>query len=149
VVPLALAAVSPARGEQTAGFTHGRIGEWRAAVRAAGERPLTGTGADSFWAASERYQDTALARFAHDLPLELLVELGLLGLVLSLALYAAGGRALWAARASPAGWLLGPAFAAFLVTDLIDWPWHMAGPGAVWAAALGALVAVGNARPSP
>ena len=137
---VAVAAFSPSLQELTTRFDHGRIALWEAGVRAAGERPLSGSGADSFFAASERHQETSLARFAHSLPLELAVELGVAGLGLSLALYAAAGRAVWAARASPAGWLLGPAVAAFLITNLIDWPWHMAGPGAVWAATLGGLL---------
>jgi hypothetical protein len=144
VLPVAMAARLPGGDEYSADFTHGRIDHWRAAARAAIERPLSGTGADSFFAASRRYQEAPPARFAHDLPLELLVELGLVGLALCLALYAAAGRAVWAARASWAGWLLGPAVVAFPVSNLIDWPWHMAGAGAIWAAALGGVVAGGK-----
>ncbi|HEX9417137.1 MAG TPA: hypothetical protein VF895_10570, partial [Gaiellaceae bacterium] len=80
-----------------------------------------------------------LTRFAHDLPLELGVELGILGLLLGIALYVAAGRALWRTRGSPALWLLGPAVAAFLLSNLVDWPWHLAGAGAVFALALGSL----------
>ena len=73
------------------------------------------------------------------------------GLVLALALYAASGRALWRARRrdGPAFWLLGPPAAAFLAANLVDWPWHFAGSGAVWAAALGAILAHPRTDPSP
>ncbi len=66
---------------------------------------------------------------------------GVLGLVLGIGLYAGAADALWRARASPALWLLGPAVAAFLVANLVDWPWHLAGLGAAWALAAGGLVA--------
>jgi hypothetical protein len=69
------------------------------------------------------------------------MELGVAGLLLVVALYCSSARSVWLARGSPAAWLLGPAVAAFLVTGLLDWPWHMAWPGAVFAAALGGVIA--------
>lgn len=147
--PATLAAFASAGDPRSTDFTHGRVEQWDDAARTAWERPLVGTGADSFFAATERYQDTAPTRFAHNLPLELSVELGVVGLALTLALYAAGARAVWAARASWAGWLLAPAVLAFLATNLIDWPWHLAGSGAVWAAALGGLIAAGALARAP
>jgi O-antigen ligase len=77
--------------------------------------------------------------FAHDLPLELGAELGLAGFALAIALYVAVGQALWRARRTRAALLLGPAAAAFLVAGLVDWPWHLAGSGAIWALSVGAL----------
>ncbi|MEA2479332.1 MAG: hypothetical protein QOJ07_1254, partial [Thermoleophilaceae bacterium] len=103
------------------------------------DRPLAGTGADAFLAGSARHQNGATVLFAHDLPLELAAELGIAGLVLCAALYAAACRSLWRARRAVAGWLLGPAAAAFLVSSLVDWPWHLAGAGAVWALAIGGI----------
>jgi O-antigen ligase len=80
-----------------------------------------------------------VTRFAHDLPLEEWVETGIVGLLLTLAFYAAAGRSLWRARDSRALWLLGPAVAAFLLANLVDWPWHLAGVGALAFVALGGL----------
>lgn len=125
------------RGE----LLHGRDAIWRAGVDAFGDRPLQGHGADAFFPATVRYQDGSVTAYAHDLPLELAVELGLGGLALALALYAACGRVLWRARGTPAAWSFGVPCAAFLAANLLDWPWHLAGMGAVWAAAAGALVA--------
>jgi O-antigen ligase len=131
-----------------AGFLHGRSDTWRAAVETFADHPLYGAGADAFLAGSIRHQGGQTVVFAHDLPLELAAELGIAGLLLALALYAATGAALWRARGSPAAWLLGPAAAAFLVASLVDWPWHLAGSGAIWAMAAGGLCGQGKKVPS-
>jgi hypothetical protein len=128
------------RGDGPAGgFLHGRTDTWHAAVLTFADRPLAGAGADAFLAGSARHQDGQTVLFAHDLPLELAAELGIAGLVLALALYAACAQALWRSRTTDAGRLLGPAVGAFFATSLVDWPWHLAGSGAVCALALGGL----------
>ena len=127
-------------GDPEAGFWHGRLHTWRAAVETAADGPLAGNGADAFLPASAAHQGEGPVMFAHDLPLELAAELGVPGALLALALYACALAAVWRARASRAGWLLGPAVVAFLAASLVDWPWHLAGSGAVWAAALGGIV---------
>jgi hypothetical protein len=38
---------------------------------------------------------------------------------------------------------------AFLVANLVDWPWHVAGMGAIWSTAAAALIAAGRAGPPP
>ena len=121
------------------GFWHGRLTLWHKTIETAEDRPLIGGGADGFLAASLVHQPSSPIRFAHDLPLEFAAELGIAGLVLALALYGATVRELWQRRSTDGAFLLAPAGAAFLVANLIDWPWHLAGCGAVWAAALGAL----------
>jgi O-antigen ligase len=123
-------------------ISHGRTTTWSAGVEAAQARPVAGVGADAFYAGSRRHQGPRAVRFAHNLPLELLVELGVLGLVLVVGLYVAAGRVMWSARHAPEAWLLGPAVGAFLASNLLDWTWHMAACGAVFAAALGALIGV-------
>jgi O-antigen ligase len=127
------------------GFLHGRASTWRAAIETFADRPFSGTGADAFLTGSARHQGGQTIAFAHSLPLELAAELGLVGLVLAIALYAAVARGVWRARHARAAWLLGPAAAAFLIASLVDWPWHLAGAGAVWALAVGAL-AGGSSR---
>jgi O-antigen ligase len=124
----------------TAGdFLHGRDSTWGAALATFADRPLAGAGADAFLAGSIGHQDGQTILFAHDVPLELAAELGVAGLVLAFALYAAVGSALWRARGTRALVLLGPAAAAFLLAGLVDWPWHLAGSGAIWALSVGAL----------
>ena len=139
---VALAAGSLAFGSAdgpASGFLHGREETWEAAVETFADRPLLGTGADAFLAGSARHQEGAAIVFAHDLPLELAAELGVAGLALAIALYALTGMLAWRARFTRAGWLFGPAAAAFLAFNLLDWPWHLAGSGAIWALACGAL----------
>jgi O-antigen ligase len=135
----ALAVTSSApSGRRDGGVTHGRLALWRAGVATYRDRPVLGAGADAFLVASVRHQRSGPTAFAHDLPLELAVELGVAGFLLGLGLYgAAGGLLLRAPRESAV--LLGPAVAAFLVASLVDWPWHLAGSGAIFAAALGGL----------
>lgn len=127
---------------------HGRLKIWRTAWRTFEDRPLAGGGADSFFFASAVHQGPREVFYAHDLPLELAAELGVGGLLLALALYAAAARALWRAPRRDELWLFGPAGAAFLLANLVDWPWHFAGSGAVWAAALGVLIARPHTAPS-
>jgi O-antigen ligase len=124
-------------------FLHGRASTWGAALDTFADRPLAGAGADAFLAGSARHQGGQTVVFAHNLPLELAAELGVAGLLLAIALYATTLMALWRARETAAARLLGPAAAAFLVASLLDWPWHLAGSGAVWALAIGSVTGDG------
>ena len=117
---------------------HGRTGVWRAAVETWADRPLAGTGADAFLAGSVVHQRGETIVFAHSLPLELAAELGVAGFALAIALYVLTIRAVWRARGSPAARLVAPGALVFLVASLVDWPWHLAGAGAVWALCVGA-----------
>jgi len=139
LVTATLAVSAPVDG--SGGFTHGRLDLWSGALEAAAERPLLGWGAGSFFEATDSFQGTNAIRFAHNLPIELAVELGILGLLLGLAFYGVCSLALLRARDARLLWLLGPAVAAFLVTNLVDWQWHFAGSAAIFAAALGPLIA--------
>ena len=127
-------------------FTHGRSGIWAAAWETAQERPLIGHGLESFARASRVQQlrrRSVPVQYAHNLPLEAWVELGVPGVLLILGLYAAVGVAVVRARRSDAV-VLAPAAVAFLVANLFDWPWHLAGSAVLWAIAVGALVGAGN-----
>jgi len=155
-VPLAgatvAAAVTPDSGpeaEPVSGFAHGRTDLWRAAVDAAEDRPLAGSGSLSFYVASIRYQDPPPVRFAHNLPLESWAELGLGGAALAVILYAGSAGLIWSRRRGAAAWLLGPAVTGFLLANLFDWPWHVPASGAVFAIALGALVGTPNRPLAP
>ena len=134
---------SPCGGDPS----HGRVGIWRAALHTAGERPLQGFGAGTFLAATRERQlreRPVPTRFAHDLPLQEWVELGIGGLLAVVAWYLAVGWTL-AREARPGGvngaaWLLAPAVAAFPLANLLDWPWALTGTGVLWAVAVGGLL---------
>ena len=130
---------------QYGGFFHGRLSLWGTALSTARHDFVLGHGADSFLPATEFTQTGGAIRFAHDLPLELAVELGIVGFALALALYASTLTAIWRSRRRPDAWLFGVAALTFPLANLLDWEWHLAGSGAVWALALGALIA----RPAP
>jgi hypothetical protein len=150
VVALAAAALTPDSGpeaEPVSGFAHGRPALWDAAVDAASDRPLAGSGSLSFYEASLPYQDPPAVRFAHNLPLEGWVELGVGGGLLAVGLYAGTAALVWSRRGTAAAWLLGPGALAFLLANLFDWPWHLPAAGAVFALSLGALVGM-PARPA-
>ncbi|MCB8971277.1 MAG: hypothetical protein H6533_10750 [Thermoleophilales bacterium] len=134
--------------QPSSGVDHGRIGEWRAAVDIGESEPLLGAGAESYGlvAASEGARSATL--YAHSLPLESFAELGVTGLLLSLLVLAGTALAAWCARDTDAGVLLGPAAIAFAAASLVDWSWHLAGSGAIWAVALGALIAAVQGRPT-
>jgi hypothetical protein len=127
--------------EPVGGLSHGRTHEWKAALQTWLDRPLAGGGADAYERASLKHQGSSPTLYAHDLPLEAAAELGVLGLALVIALYVTCGRAVVRARSRSARWLLGPAVAAFLLANLVDWPWHLPGVAAAWALALGGVVA--------
>jgi len=133
---------APTEGiEPYAGLLHGRIELWDAALHVVGDDPVLGSGADTYGLASAQYQDRNHVLYAHDLPLELGAELGVLGWSAALGLYAATAALLWSARGSRALWLAGPAVGAFMLANLVDLPWHLAGAGAVWALAAGVILA--------
>jgi O-antigen ligase len=147
ILPLAAALIaagltpdSGPQAEPVSGFTHGRLEQWEAAVDAAADRPLAGSGSLSFYEASAAYQEPPPVRFAHNLPLENWVELGVAGALLTVVLYLGSAAAVWLRRRTAAAWLLGPAVLGFLLANLFDWPWHLPASGAVFALSLGALV---------
>jgi O-antigen ligase len=125
------------------GIAHGRGHIWHAAINTVGDHPLAGAGADSFLVASLAHQRVAPTRYAHSLPIELAAELGIAGALLALALYGASVLAAWRALRVRGAWLVIPAVLAFLAANLVDWEWHEAGVGAIWAIALGATLALG------
>jgi O-antigen ligase len=141
----AVAAIALAPGQDNGplgvDLSHGRGSTWSAAVETAGERPWLGSGAETFELVSAPNQEMTAVRFAHSLPLEAWLELGVAGLALIVCLYVAVGLAVWRVRRQPEALLLGPGALLFLATNLFDWPWHLAGLGAIWAICLGGILA--------
>jgi O-antigen ligase len=144
------------RGEFSGRFlalgSNGRVQLWEAAVDAWLEEPLHGIGSGAFpywWNANGTLAEPA--RDAHSLFLEVLAELGPLGLLSVLALFAAAGLA--AARltfgdrdgtvAALAGVLVAGAAGA-----AVDWTWEVPAAFALTLLAIGLLVGPMTTRPT-
>lgn len=127
--------------------SHGRVGIWRAALHTAAERPVQGFGPRPSWppraCASSR---SAPSRRASP------TTSGCRSGSRSASGPARGARLVRrgrdhararavAARTNGAAWLLAPAVAAFPLANVLDWPWALTGAGALWALALGGLLA--------
>lgn len=139
LVILAGSAAGPGEGRQgVQGADHGRVALWQDSLPAIAEAPVLGHGAASYFEATRADQEDPTL-FAHNLPVESGVELGVPGFVLASALLAAcaGICLLW--RRTAAAWIYGPGVIAFVLFGLTDWIWHLAGTGAIWAVLLGAL----------
>jgi len=126
----------------------GRHDFWRVAIDAFEEEPLIGHGAGTYVFSWDELRSIYLPAIdAHSLYLESFAELGLLGGLLVLGLVLA---ALWVAfaawRAAPrerreAQAALLTAMVAFAVAAGFDWFWEIAGLGAVFFLAAGAMAA--------
>ena len=128
------------------GADHGRLALWEDSLPAIGEAPLVGHGAASYLDVTREDQDDPTL-FAHSLPVEAGVELGLPGAALAIALLLSCGAVCLRRRGTGGVWIFGPAVIAFAVFGLTDWIWHLAGVGAIWAVLLGALLAIAPTTP--
>jgi O-antigen ligase len=140
---LALAFADDRQGagiQPSSGFDHGRLDQWRAAVEVGADEPLKGVGAEAYFLASRDEQGGHAVLYAHNVVLEAFAELGVVGLVLVLVIVAGTIAAAWRARGTYAAALMAAPALAFVLVNLVDWSWHLAGSGAVWAVALGALL---------
>jgi O-Antigen ligase len=129
----------------------GRADYWHVAWRQLTENPVLGTGAGSY----ERYwvrdrPNAFFARNAHNLYLEVLGELGPVGLLL---LFVALGTPLVAAvrlRRRPLVAAVAAAYVAFVLHAAIDWDWQMGGLTITALLCGGALVVAARPeRPAP
>ena len=131
---------------------------WRQAVSVFAERPALGTGAGAFALTRLRYRSTSYAaRHAHGYVVQTLSDLGLAGLVVSLALALAwvvsaaravalrrrDGRPLDADRLALCALAL--AAIVFGLQSAIDWTWFVPGPTIMALAAAGFVA--GRGRP--
>jgi hypothetical protein len=125
--------------------TQSRQAYYEATIGTAKEEPIKGFGAGSYGQASIGEQLTLLSsqtRFAHSIPGEMWVELGIGGLLLSLLLYFGAFLLSWRVRVLSGGALLIPLVLGFLLSGLIDWSWHMTAMTALWASGLGGLIGI-------
>lgn len=132
--------------EPSSGLLHGRSDQWAAAVQVYERHPLLGSGGESYLVASKRIQGDDPVLFAHNLPLELTAELGISGGAAAITLFFGVPWWLWGRRHDRRLLLFGTAVVGFLLANLVDWSWHLAGAGAIWALAVGGLVPRPSAR---
>jgi hypothetical protein len=126
----------------------GRHDFWRVAVDAFEEKPLLGHGAGTYQFSWDRLRSIDLTVIdAHSLYLEMFAELGLVGGLIILALIGGLlwiGISAWRAAAGARREAHAALFAAMLIFAIaagFDWFWEIAGLGAVFFLAAGALVA--------
>ena len=105
---------------------NGRADFWRVAVRELEAHPILGGGAGSYERWWFRLRPTPFAaRDAHSLYLEVLAELGPIGLALVLAVLGVPLVALASMRRFPLGAAAGAAYLAFLFHAGLDWDWEI------------------------
>ena len=127
---------------------HTRVEIWATSARAIGDFKLTGSGLGTFERAYRHYEDprvvdTTYVNHAHNDYLELIVELGLAGLVL-MALFVA-----WWARHAIAAWRSSEPYAragiigsaTILLHSLVDFPLRTSAIAALFAMCIGTMVA--------
>jgi O-antigen ligase len=120
-------AAEPELGARLASFSgNGRAEYWRVAWRVVEDEPALGAGAGTYERAWLEQRPVAFpARDAHNLYLELLAELGPVGLALLAAAFAVPLIALARARVRPAAAAAGAAYVAFLSHAAVDWDWEV------------------------
>jgi hypothetical protein len=126
--------------------SNGRSDAWHTAWQEASDHPLVGGGAGSyaaFWAQHRRIPATL--HDAHNLYLEMLAELGPIGLLALTVLFATPLAALRRARrASPLAAAVVGAFVAFLLHAAVDWDWEL--PAVTLSALFCGIVLIAAAR---
>jgi hypothetical protein len=124
-----------------------RSAYWSEALRAFGEEPLGGTGPGTYrygWA--QHGSDPERVVDAHSMPLEVLAERGLLGLlafsVALTGLMVAGWRGFLKGAGEPAAAAMAASFVVYLISVCIDWMWEVT---AVTVLGLGSVVVLAAA----
>ncbi len=140
--------------EYTAGSFSIRSRLWKASVRMITAHPLTGVGAGAWEVQAPRFQEAGSQLetdyYAHNEPLQLIAEYGLVGwlFLLSLLGYLAAAARRTLTDDSPTGALEAPLRAltlssllVFLLVSHAGFAWRMAGTGALFALSLAVLAA--------
>jgi tetratricopeptide (TPR) repeat protein len=124
----------------------GRVAQWHVAVRELDMHPWLGGGAGTYEQFWDRYRTTpSKVRDVHNLYLEVLAELGPVGLALLVAMLALPLAAAWRARHRALAGVAAGAYVAYLLHAVVDWDWEIASVTLV-ALACGAAL-LGGGRP--
>jgi hypothetical protein len=120
---------------------------WQAAMAEAGEHPLLGSGAGSFFLSWQEHRRVEVGvRDAHSLYVETLSELGPVGLTLVLVLVLVPLAVAVRRRGDPLVAAAGAGFVAFAAHAGVDWDWEMPVVTLAGLACAGVLVAGGTDR---
>lgn len=137
----------PGGATRLATLQSNRYAYWRVALRAFAVQPVHGVGAGGWSVYWLRWRTVSeFAQDAHSLPLQVLAELGVVGLAL-LAVFLAG-VALAAARGLRVSSLaVGPVAGSvvYIVHSPLDWDWQMPAVTLIAIVMAGALLAIGEA----
>lgn len=142
--------VAATGAERLASVQTNRYEYWRVGLEAFADRPLTGLGAGGFrvrWLQERRIPEAVLE--VHSLPLEMAVELGLVGVLAFLAwIGGVGASARQALRRRPA-LAAGPCAAAlaWLLHATIDWDWQLPAVSLPAVILAGALLVLAEREP--
>jgi hypothetical protein len=119
---------------------------WQEAWRAFTHHPAGGTGAGTFCLTDLLLRRSSITtQEPHNVPLQFLSELGIVGFLLYIGAAAAALRGVVRVRRDPAGLALGLAVAAYFAHGIVDFDWN-------FVATCGPLLLVGGAllaRPAP
>jgi len=121
--------------------SNGRVTQWRVSIDQFREHPVVGDGAGSYAAAwALRRPVESEVKDSHSLYVEVLGELGIVGLVIVILALAAPLVAAVRARRQPLAVGAFATYAAFLAHAAVDWDWELAGVTLVGLMAAVALV---------
>ena len=129
-----------------------RLDMWRSTLRMISDHPLTGVGAGAWETEIPRYQNAGTQLetdyYAHNEPLQLVAEYGLLGVLVLLALTVYWLRSAWLTWQLPdvnaetiPRWVALASLLALGLVGCAGFPWRLAGTGALAAVSLGVLAA--------
>lgn len=128
-----------------------RYDYWDVALRAFGQQPVHGVGAGGWSVYWLRWRTVdEFAQDAHSLPLQVLAELGVVGLAL-LAAFLAGVALAASSALRVSSYAVGPVagFVAYIAHAPLDWDWQMPAVTLIAMVLAGALLAIGQDPAAP